>query len=380
MKKILLALAGICFAGVQMAMAQGTYVVNNAQGSSASYHILQHALDSVPAGSIILLQNSGLNYGAAIISKPVVIYGAGYFLGQNASPATQANASESRIKQLVFIAGSQGSMISGVHIMDSANDQSILNSRVSISNTYNITISRCMIEPAVAFSYNYGGSAIALGTSSNITIQQCYINCPPGGLTAMGSSTAILFSNNIVTNGSSGNIDFHNGSDINSSFTLLNNTFYGNMSGVFGAAQCQLFENNIVIINDTAAHPTSNNGLRNYPFGVARNNLTNVKYLFQYDGAADATNRVDVNLNFDSVFVDFSNPLISSTDGAYQLATKSLAKKFGNDGTDAGAYGGVTPYQLSGIPAIPNIYFAQVPQTGTSVGGLKVHLKIHANN
>jgi hypothetical protein len=152
------------------------------------------------------------------------------------------------------------------------------------------------------------------------------------------------------------------------------------MQGSFSAQGCQLLKNNIILINDTSANITSNNGLANNPFSTAGHNITNVKNLFKYDGLADNTNLVNVNLTIDSLFLDFSNLLVSSTDGNYQLRPITVAKNFGSDGTDAGAFGGAYPYVLSGIPAIPNIYFAQVPQTGTSNGGLKVHLKIQANN
>jgi hypothetical protein len=152
------------------------------------------------------------------------------------------------------------------------------------------------------------------------------------------------------------------------------------MPGAFFATGCQLLQNNIIIVPDTAANSTSSNGLYNGPFSFATHNVTNVKQLFSSDNNADKTNLIDANLSIDSLFLDFSNPAVSSADGNYQLRANTRAKNFGNDGTDAGAFGGTAAYKLSGIPAIPNIYFAQVPQTGTSGGGLKVHLKVQANN
>ena len=45
------------------------------------------------------------------------------------------------------------------------------------------------------------------------------------------------------------------------------------------------------------------------------------------------------------------------------------------------AYGTTTMrYVFSGIPAIPNIYYANPQQIGTTTGGLKIQLKIKANN
>ena len=364
-------------ANICNADAQSTYTVNNTIGSTADYHLLQHALDSVPAGSIILLQNSGLNYGKANINKPVVIYGAGYFLGQNAAPATQANTAESMVSYLGFNAGSQGSIVSGLHIKDSSNDGSIINYRVSFNNTSNVTLSRCLIEPAVAYSYNYGGAAATFNASSNITVEQCYIKPPGGGLLSLTSSTSILFTNNLVISGQN-TLNFQSGSSINSTCTLKNNTFYGSLPSGFRAAQCVLFENNIVIITDTASHPNSNSGLWNDPFSNADHNVTNAINLFEYDAMADNTNIIDVNLNIDSVFLHYSNQLISSNDGIYQLKPNSIAKNAGNDGTDAGAYGSSLPYALSGIPSIPYAYSITVPSQGA--GTISVHIKAKATN
>ena len=378
MKKMLL-IAAVILLAVSKLFAQGTYVVNNTPGSAANYHILQHALDSVPAGSIILLQNSGLNYGSAYIKKPVVIYGAGYFLGQNQAPATQATMAESMINYLEFDSGSKGSIVTGLHIRDSSNDQNIVNSRLNFGNTSNITVSRCLVEPAVATSYNYSGNMTGFGNCSNITIEQCYFdlqNVSPY-LIGINNSTGITFNNNLII----GYVNFStSGNGNNVSYSLINNTFYGYMPGAFFASGCQLLQNNIIIVTDTATNSTSSNGLYNGPFSFATHNITNVKQLFSSDNNADKTNLIDANLSIDSLFLDFSIPSISSTDGNYELRANTVGKNFGNDGTDAGAYGGATPYKLSGIPAIPNIYFAQVPQTGTSGGGLKVHLKVQANN
>lgn len=357
--------------------AQSTYVVNNTPGSAADYHILQHALDSVPAGSIILLQNSGLNYGRANINKPIVIYGAGYFLGQNAAPATQANTAESIINLISFNAGSQGSIASGLHIKDSANDQSITNSRVVFNNTNNITLSRCEIEPAVAGNTI---TSLNLTSSSNITVEQCFI-LGPVPILALSSSTSIMISNNLFFNFPSvwaEGFDFQKGVNVNSGYTLKNNTIYARFGNTFSGAQCQLFENNILLTVDTTRLSTSNTGLQNWPLSNADHNISNIKLLFQYDGSADNTNIINTRLTIDSIFLHYSNPAVSSTDGIFQLTSGSIAKNEGNDGTDAGAYGGGLPYQPSGIPAIPYAYSITVPSQGS--GTISVHIKAKASN
>ncbi len=359
------------------ARSQSTYMVNNIPGSAADYHVLQHALDSVPAGSIILLQNSGLNYGSAKINKPVVIYGAGYFLGQNAAPATQANTAESIVNLIAFNTGSQGSIVSGLHIKDSANDQSVVNARVVFDHTNNITLSRCEIESAVAGSYR---TSMSFTSSSNITVEQCDILCSVPIL-GLSSSTSLIISNNLFFNFPSlwaEGFDFQRGNDVNSSYTFKNNTVYARFGGTFDGAQCQLFENNILLTVDTTRATTSNSGLSNYPLFNADHNISNIKLLFQYDGSANNTNIINTRLTIDSIFLYYSNPVVSSTDGIFQMKSNSIAINEGNDGTDAGAYGGSQPYQLSGIPAIPYAYSITVPSQGS--GTISVHLKAKASN
>jgi len=131
---------------MQCAIAQSIYTVNNTPGSTANYHVLQDALDSVPAGSIILLQGSSINYGFGLVKKPLVIYGAGYFIGQNPAPNTQALLNRSMVTHLTFAKNSLGSMVSGVSfVLNPALDGQI-NQRVVFDSATNITLSRCYFD------------------------------------------------------------------------------------------------------------------------------------------------------------------------------------------------------------------------------------------
>ena len=47
---------------------------------------------------------------------------------------------------------------------------------------------------------------------------------------------------------------------------------------------------------------------------------------------------------------------------------------------DVGMYGNTAPYILSGIPAVPAVYFLSVPATGNSASPLNVTLKVRSNN
>ncbi len=83
------------------------------------------------------------------------------------------------------------------------------------------------------------------------------------------------------------------------------------------------------------------------------------------------------NVDMTTVFVGEEG---NSTDGQYQLKQGSPAIGAGYDGEDCGAFGGATPYILSGLPAIPAIYFFISPAVGSSATGLSVQIKAKAHN
>lgn len=343
--------------------AQNTYVLNNTEGSAANYRTLQGALDSVPSGSIILMQGSGINYGLATVSKPVVIYGPGYFLGQNNSPNTQANLNEAMLIQLVFAAGSQGSIISGLSFVPRAQDDYSANNRININATSNITINRCRIESIPANGGEH--QSIAITNSTNVTISQCYIGLNGSVLCFFNSAGGVLFNNNIIQG--QPNLYIVSGySAAPYSYTFQNNSMRGTID--YGSNFCNgNFINNVMI---NTGGGTAYNGCG---MASADHNISNLNI---FPGGTNITNADGPN-----TYVLYSDPSISSNDGIYQLKPGSVASGYGNDGTDAGAYGTTNmKYVFSGIPAIPNFYFADVPQNGTTTGGLKVHLKIKANN
>jgi hypothetical protein len=128
------------------------------------------------------------------------------------------------------------------------------------------------------------------------------------------------------------------------------------------------FYNNVIIQNNPAITVSVTGAMT-----FADHNVSNVN-IFPSTGTninnADGANTYAGN----------SNPSISSNDGIWKLKTGSPAIGYAIDGTDCGAYGSNKPYVLSGIPAIPNFYFASPQQVGTGGGGLNIHFKIKANN
>jgi hypothetical protein len=122
----------------------------------------------------------------------------------------------------------------------------------------------------------------------------------------------------------------------------------------------------IYISNNQSMDPSSRNNICTYAAMLPNTSINKI---------------IDNNVRPDSLFIASNNQQgITSTDGYYILKPNSIAKGYATDQTDCGAFGGTTPYTLSGLPAIPNIYFLQINQNATQGGGLKINIKAKANN
>ncbi len=88
-----------------------------------------------------------------------------------------------------------------------------------------------------------------------------------------------------------------------------------------------------------------------------------------------ATNGNQQNVDMATVFIG-----TGSTDGKWQLKGGSPAIGTGTGGQDIGAFGGPSPYVLSGIPPIPTIYDVVAPTVGTQQSGLPVRIKAKSRN
>jgi len=180
-------------------LAQKTYIVNNATSALADYHTLQSAIDSVPAGSILLLQPSAVAYEPVTIRKRLAIFGSGYFLGQNAAPATQANLITSKVLYINFAKGSDGTSISGLQFTKNATTD-----HAHFDSTTNINISRCYFESQDCGTQGCVPEQFTFAVSSLITIQGCYIGTAASSGTHLtygaDNSSGILFKNSIFRN------------------------------------------------------------------------------------------------------------------------------------------------------------------------------------
>lgn len=296
-------------------------VNNNGYSADFTTLALANSDNRVVAGDTIHLEGSATSYAGTAITKRLVILGPGYFLQLN--PATTANALSATIINIAFQAGSQGSQLQGVRVIGSSLGVNI--------NTSNILIKRCFIDYGVNVS----------PFISDIRIIQNYFPGTSSSLSAassLGFPTDLIFNNNI----SKGYIV------LPEEYTMLecnNNVFdvtalTNSPSLSFNAGT---FRNNI-LTNPGATVQINNGSLANVSYNVSASAVNQF-----------GTTNNNIVATKASLFVDQG----TSPDGNYQLRPGSPGTANGSDGTDRGAFGGISPavrYTLSGLPPIPVIY------------------------
>lgn len=334
-KSLLLTLA-IVFAVVNTSLADKLRVNNS--GGGAPYPTLDSALAVANDGDTIYIDGSSAAYSGATITKRVVIIGPGYFLGSN--PETQAHPSTARVTSAIhFNAGSEGSIIMGMHITHSIN-----------VNANNIVIKRNRFE--------HGASAnrITIATNvNNVIISQNYFWGSFTSISTSENSTGILIMNNYIetTSSSYSTITMHATSEA----SIYNNVIRG-----YG----RLTINNSSIHNNIV----TSTGTINFSNNTITHNICSGTQF----SAPDNLQNVDMNLVF-----DLSAP---SPDGRYRLidAPTNPAIGYGLTGIDCGMFGGPDPYRLSGIPNVPAVYQFFAPATGSVTGGLPTDIRIKSNH
>lgn len=300
--------------------------INNNPGADADFTSPQTAVNdaSVMPGDTLHLESSATSYGALNLTKKLVLLGPGYFLGSGATEndSLQAITTSAKFSSLSFSAGSDSSIAKGLVITS-----------LTVANGAN----------NIYFSRNYVTSATFLyGSFSNFVASQNYFGADIREQQA-GSKTNFVFKNNILTyirlspddNGIfENNVQTSATSSIFTAFILRNNIFNGTLT----CTACTMHNN----IGDATQFPNNNGNQQN----VAWNTI------FELTG---------------------------STDEQYKLKAGSPAIGAGVGGIDCGAFGGMTPYVLSGIPNIPTIYYLN---TGTVINNnmLDVNLSTRSNN
>jgi hypothetical protein len=312
--------------------------VNNYPGINADFTNLQEAINGANEGDTIYVEGSPFTYTPLgdnfTINKRLIIIGPGYFLGDN--DTTLYNNASAKIHSIMkFIEGSEGSIFQGMQVND-----------YLYIETNNITVQR-----------NYS-SSIVLG-KSGITIQNPIIkqNYIGGHIGQNGDVTNGIIYNNIIKGNAlgdqSGCISLHSTS---SSFSILFNITTG------GAAYVNSIQAyNSIIGNNICYYDIYTGCDIDGIWTTANNTLSN--------------NILELGLDFEAQFIEST-----VYDKRYQLAPGSAAIGAASDGGDCGAFGGVEPYILSGLPPIPHIWDINAPVSVSDDSELPVIIKVKTQN
>ena len=332
--------------------AQTIRRVSNIPGSAVgtnTYTTINSAILASSDDDIIYIEPSQTFYSGFTVNKRLHFIGNGNFLTQN--PGTPNNKNLTRIYDFVYFnAGSSGSSIRGVY----------LNGIVAVKDADGIQFVGNRIA-SIEFKESTSGNLIAENYLDG-DLRSLEGNVPPA--TTSGQSTTIR--NNIITGMI---ISFRNSSIFNNTISGANGYF-----SVFVNLGCQI-NNNLIDFRMYADSPI--------PDYVAPNEgssaINNLQILAP--GAtipASTTNYFTTDAA--NVFeIGATAPWGLDKDAVFKLKPGSPALEVGPDNVQVGAFGGASPYKLSGLPNVPIVTSAFTSGTGNNTAPLQVKVTIHSN-
>ncbi|MDE6631813.1 MAG: hypothetical protein K2K23_02315 [Muribaculaceae bacterium] len=313
-----------------------TWRINPNPTAKAQYKTVAEAMDDVyvQPGDTLLL-DAGSHGDVNISKENITVIGTGYLLDQNKNWSENDQTFIS-----TAILNAQHGTIEGC----SAN---------GISTSGHCTVRRCKANSISASDY----SVVEQSLTNSISVNSfCNVknNIILGTVfSPWYSSEGIVIENNTIITSApyeSGatplNINPGNNCIVRNNIIL--NT-------------CTDLNNNLVPASSSWVYPSELPGVSMY------NNITSIAP----EHKDSKYNNHDIGATVESVFVN-----AGSDDGKWKLSANSPAKGAASDEGDCGAFGGRTPYVLSGIPQfIPHITKIEVPTRPTD-GKITIKLKI----
>lgn len=355
MKKSLLFLS-LCLAVVSMKAK--VIQVNNNVGANSDYSLLQKAIDNASSGDTIYVAGSPNLYdgGKILINKKVVIIGPGFFLGENGQ--NQSSNLTAKILNMELGEGGDNSVIMGLTfegwtsylIFSKRRPDNTLGEKTS----NNVTLKRNKFSH-VAIYY----------ASGTIICQNYFVPQDSKGIFLDNTSSNTLVENNIINSGNSPSVYGYYDKNIGlTNTTISNNTMSDGLKYISGV---NIYNN--IFISDGLSN-SNNNTLKNNIFTISKD----LALPSTQTGNTESNNKYSVTTS--DLFIKATPAL----DNEFKLKTNSPAVGAGIDGIDAGAFGGLNAYKLSGLPPIPSIYEVTTTGVGTKENGLKVVIKAKSNN
>lgn len=266
--------------------------------------------------------------------KNLTVIGSGYFIDKNKDWA------ESRATIISYAYLSEGSKIEGCDA-------------TYISLTDDCTATRCKADQIAA-----AGSGTSL-------ITQCYVN-------GLELSDNDIVRNNIILS----HIFGTNGCTFDNNTIVSSGVYYNEYYIIFGFKNSTI-RNNVIINTKQGFDSNQIPYITNLIHSGCSNNVIQNNILSTPEKYANSSYPQNhfVGATIENTFVNEG-----SDDAKWQLLDSSAAKGAATHGGDCGAFGGPTPYVLSGIPQfLPHITEALVPAKPTD-GKITVKLKIANQN
>ncbi len=330
--------------------AQTTYTVNNNPNTAADFTNLQTAITTVPAGSILYVQQSPTTYGNVIINKKITLIGRSHsdpsFKTQVGSLNFATGASDSTIKgiEIASVGESGNGVLSNISLLD--------NRISSISMGNQLTCSNTLVQGNVLLGVIYFYTQ-----SSNLLITNNLIFC--SSLSFYKPDT-VLISNNIFCYYPGQNIYNYSTSDV-------------------------LNISNCIFINNYST-PTLVNLVPGSGFIQVNNCITynyNTIFTFGFKTGPGITISANVKLNTNPLFtnVGLIAPGLASPSNSsfYNPSTDNLILQAGSPITDGGIFKDYK-FKLYGIPTgYPTIKVIENSATVPKNGNLSVTIEAKTN-
>lgn len=333
--------------------AQNIWRVNGNQGVTGSqvYADVQDAITGAAVGDIIIVEpkTNGTAYSSITLNKRLRIYGSGYYLDRNSQ--TQYNSTNSKIAGFEFLPLSSGSEVYGLEF--AGRNMDIDATHIKIRNcifTSNVCCNSKLINingdsTCIQGCYFYNSNTethIVVNSNGNLisnnifTPTQCYI--PPCFSIKVANTGADAVVKNNVMQG--------DGISIYSS-TVTNNIFTKTTVALGGNISTNTIQYNVFV--DSAPCQDS----------LLTNNICGASISLLLQGGITSGNGHPEN--------DFR--LLPTYQGV------------GENGADPGPFGGTNPYELSGMPPIPAIFYLTNDACATpgNPPTLRVHIKAKAH-
>ncbi len=296
-----------------------TLTVDNRPNAVAMYSDLGNAINAAENGDTIQIAGSSQSYGNHDVYKPLHFRGPGYYLSEN---NVEGLNQESASVVLHFWNSSTNGNASGstVRFLEGAFRGRRLDGLVSFGVTY------C--------KGSVGG--LTISDLPRITVRNCFLN-GFGGVAAGSSITdSIVSSVSLPANTIADRCIFTNGASVNTD-TLAS------------------ISDSIFIVSSSSTVSDFNNS-----------NDGSVSHCMAIGGTYLPSGNGNINQQFANVVFQQGD----SPDGQYKIKAGSPAIGAGRNGGDLGAFGGVNPYRLSGLPSIPRITNLAIDAVATDANGL----------